>query len=259
MTFYKDFNKDVKDLLTKNFADAGKWKVESKFKGPKDTLFINPQATNNGANVDVEYAPSCCGAKVKVNVTPDSSFKLTTTYEDKGHKVEASYAKSGEWDVTYDGKIEKIAITEKVSAKAVESAVSYATCAKSNVGVSVSYPLTKDGALSWTAGARYADAGRLVSIVTDKLKTYTTGVALPVTILGGKSTVGAQFDCSKGSFGAQVGVETPCILFPKNTLKVRVNKDLKWAATYITKLPDSWKAALSFDAQLKPGLTLTRE
>ncbi|RNF05734.1 voltage-dependent anion-selective channel, partial [Trypanosoma conorhini] len=91
LTLYKDFHKDVNDMLTKSYSESEKWKVESKFKGPKDTLFVNPTATSDGKfSVDVEYAPSQCGAAVKATLQPYvRSAGLTVSYRYRGHKVEA--------------------------------------------------------------------------------------------------------------------------------------------------------------------------
>lgn len=257
MSFYKDFNKDVKDLLTKNYTDAGKWKVESKFKGAKDQLFINPQATNNGATLDVEYQTSACPTKVKLNVNPALDATVTVTYEDKGHKVEVSTNKDLAYEVAYELKYQQFRFNDKLTTKAVESGVAFSVAPHCQVGGGITYGL-KDSKLSWSAGVRYSDAGRLVSVVTNQLKTYTTGLLVPFTVANRKVTAAAQVDCGS-KFTATVGVETGCVFCPASTARVRVNNEGKWAFAHITKLPDNWKAAISIDAALKPGLTLTRE
>ena len=258
MTFYKDFNKDVKDLLTKNFSEEGKWKVETKFKGGKDTLFVNPQGTNAGLSVDVEYNPSCCGAKVKVNVAPKNALKLTASYEDKGHKVEVVTDKDLAYEVSYEGKVAGFALNDKLTGKEVDAGVSYGVAKHCQVGAGVTFGL-KDSSLKWSAGARYADAGRLVTLQTFQLQKYLTGVYLPLTVLGKKATVGAQVDCGHNAFAVTAGLEIPCILFPNNNLRVRVTDKLAWAAAYIAKFPNSWKAAISVDSKLNPGITFTQE
>jgi hypothetical protein len=257
MSYYKDFNKDVKDLLTKNYTDAGKWKVESKFKGSKDKLFINPQATNNGASVDVEYQTSCCPAKLKVNVNPALEATVTATYEDKGHKVEVSTNKDLAYEVSYELKYNQLRINEKLTQKAVDSGLAFSVAPHCQIGAGLGYGL-KDGKVSWTAGVRYSDAGRLVSVVTNQLKTYTTGLLFPFKIADRKVTAAAQVDCGS-KFTATVGLETGCIICPSSTVRARVNNEGKWAFAHISKLPDNWKAAITVDANLKPGLTLTRE
>ena len=49
-------------------------------------------------------------------------------------------------------------------------------------------------------------------------------------------------------------------MFPNNNLRVRVTDKLVWAAAYIAKFPDSWKAAATLGSNLNPsGGTLTQE
>lgn len=257
MSLFKDFNKDAKDLLSKNYSDAGKWKVESKFKGPKDVLYVNPQATNGGVSVDFEYASSAFPVKAKVNVTPALDAKVTATYDADGHKLEVVADKALEYEVSYEGKLGKVSLNDKLTKKGVDAGVAYAVASKCQVGAGVTYGF--NGSLAWTAGARYSDAGRLVAIVTSQLKSYSTSLLLPLSCCDRKTTVAAQVDCGSGKFAATVGAETACVLFPQNTLRVRVNNNLEWAVAYITKFSDNWKAAVTVDASLKPGVLITRE
>jgi len=258
MTYYKDFNKDIKDLLTKNYIDGGKWKIESKFKGPKDTLFINPQGGNSGVSADIEYNPSSCGAKLKLNVNPALAWKLTASFEEKGHKVEVVTDKDLSYEVSYDGKVAGFAISEKLTTKEIDSGIAYAVAKHCSVGAGATVSL-KDNSLKWSAGARYSDAGRLFTVQTVQLQKYLTGVSLPLTVAGKKFTAAAQVECAKGTFGATVGIDHPCCLVPGAVARVRVTDKLAWAVAYLVKLPDNWKAAISIDASLKPGLTLTHE
>jgi hypothetical protein len=257
MTYFKDFNKDVKDMLTKNYTDAGVWKAEGKLKGPKDQLFINVNGSST-VNVDAEYNPSCCGAKVKVNVDPSLAWKVTASYEEKGHKVEVVTDKALNYEVSYDGKLAGVAINEKLTKKGVECGVAYGVAKHCEVGAGVNYSF-KESALKWTLGARYACCKYLVSIQTTQLEKYLTGLSLPVNFAGKTATVAAQVECGKGAFAATVGTEIPCPLLPGNALRVRVTDKLAWSAAYIAKLPNSIKAAISVDAKLKPGLTVTSE
>lgn len=260
MTFYKDFNKDAKDLLTKNFSEEGKWKLESKFKGPKDTLYVNPQGSNAGLTVDAEYEAGCCGAKVKVNVAPNLAWKATTTFNCPitGLKVELVADKDLAFEVSADGKLAGFQLNDKLTKKEVDVGVSYGVAKHCQVGAGVTYGF-KDSALKWSAGARYADAGRLVSLQTFQLQKYLTSVYLPLEVAGKKATVGALVDCGKGNFAVTAGLEFPCLLFPTNTWRVRVTDKLNWAAAFIAKLPNNWKAAISVDAKLNPGVTFTQE
>lgn len=256
MTYYKDFNKEPKDLLTKNFQDAAKWKVESKFKGPKDVVYVNPQASNDGVNVDVEYNVSSCATKLKLNVNPDLKTKLTTTYEGFG-KLEAAVTDALDYEVSFENKFGNIAVNDKLTKKAFEGGVSFAAAKACSVGAGIVYNLEKS-ALTWSAGARYAQKGVIVDVVTNNLQTYTTGLQFQQKIADRDVTIAAQVDCGKG-FKGTVGVETACLLCNKNTVRVRVDNAAKWALVYIAKLSDNWKAAVSIDAKLKPGLLLTRE
>lgn len=258
MTYYKDYSKDIKDLLTKNYIDGGKWKYESKVKAAKDVVTVNPQGSNSGLTADIEYVPSSCGAKVKLNVNPELAVKLTASYEEKGHKVEVVTDKSLNYEVSYDGKVAGVAISDKLTKTQLEAGVSVPVAKNCQIGAGATYGL-KDGSLKWTAGARYAEAGRLVTLQTVQLQKYLTGLLLPVTVAGQKLTVAAQFECAKGSFAATAGLEVACPLVPKNALRVRLTDKLAYAAAYIIKLPDNLKAAISIDSSLKPGLTLTHE
>ena len=244
-------------MLTKNFQDAAKWKVESKFKGPKDTVYVNPQASNDGVNVDVEYNFSCCPTKLKLNVNPANKTKLTTTYEGFG-KLEASVTNDLDYEVSFEKKFGDIAVNDKLTKKAFEAGLAFAAAKFASVGAGIVYNLEKS-ALSWSAGVRYTQNGVIVDVVTNNLQTYTTGVQAQHDIAGKSVTVGAQVDCGNKGFKGTVAVETSCPLFPKNTARVRVDNNFKWALVYISKLSDNWKAAISVDASLKPGLLLTRE
>jgi hypothetical protein len=259
MPLFKDFNKETNDLLTKNYSKPGAWKVESKFKGPKDQLFVNPNASNDGVNVDFQYNLGCCPTKVKINVTPDLKSKATVTYEEKGHKVEFSHnCKFDAYELTYEGNIAGVSVYDKLDKDSVEASAALGVAKNCSVGAAVTYARA-NGAISWSAGARYAEAGRFVSIVTNALKTYTTGVSSPLKVAFFNGTVGAQVNCMKGGFTGTFGAETQCILFEKNALRVKVDNKLSWAVAYVVKLVDNWKLAVSVDAALKPGLQLTRE
>ena len=258
MTFYKDFNKEPKDLLTKNFQDAGKWKVESKFKGPKDTLYVNPQASNDGVNVDVEYNLASVPANLKLNVNPELKSKLTTTYEAFG-KLEVAVTDAFDYEVSWENKFGDIAVNDKLTKEALEAGVAFSAAKGISVGAGIVYNLEKS-ALAWSAGARYSQKGVIVDVVTNALQKYTTGVQFQQNVAGQDMTVAFQADCGKDKgFKGTLAVETSCPVFAKNTVRVRVDNSFKWALVYITKLSDNWKAAVSVDAKLKPGLLLTLE
>ena len=260
---YKDFNKDVKDLLTKNYMDAGKWKVEAKFKAGKDTLYVNPQAAMNKAGtdltVDVHYNLGCCPVKTKTKVTPDGGVKPTITYEKDGHKVEVSATKAiNDYEISYEGKFGNFAVHDKLTKNVAEGFVSTVVAPHCQAGGGISYNIGS-GALSWTIGARYSNAGYLYNLVVKDLKTFVTGVGAPVTVAGQKVKVAAQFDCAHKSFKWVAGLELNCPMFPKNAARVRVNQDLKAAVAYIVPLTERVKAAISVNADMKPGVHFTLE
>ena len=259
MTYYKDFSKDIKDLLTKNYTDAGIWKADAKQKGPKDALFANLSGSSqSGLSLDAEYNPSCCGAKVKVTTNPKKDVKVTASYEEKGHKVEVIADQALNYEVSYEGKIAGVAINEKLTSKLLDSGVSYAVAKNCQVGAGATFAI-KDSSLKWSLGARYAEAGRLVTLQTNQLQKYLTGVSIPVTVAGKKTTIAAQVECGQNAFAATAGLELPCVLVPGNAVRVRVTDKLSWAVAYIAKLPNNLKAAVTIDGKLNPGVTFTCE
>jgi hypothetical protein len=85
---FRDFNKDVKELLIKNYSKPGNWSLESKLKG--GDIVVNPKADNKGVNVDVEFkCPR--GVDVKVNANGNGDIKPNVTYKKDGHKVELAF------------------------------------------------------------------------------------------------------------------------------------------------------------------------
>ncbi|KEG09481.1 putative voltage-dependent anion-selective channel [Trypanosoma grayi] len=261
LTFYKDYNKDVKDMLTKSYSNAQKWKVECKYKGPKDTIFVNPTATSDGKfSTDVEFVPSQCGAKLKLTFIPDCcDLKGTATYELKDHKIEAVVNKKGDYEVSHECKVQnRFSSHAKLVKNNAEVGLGLSVARYCQVGCGAAYQLDGKSGCDWTASCRYAEAGRVFAIRTDKLQSYTTSVMTPVPTCPHPVTVGAEVVCgrSKGWTGT-LGVEAACVLFKKNSLKVRVNKDLEWAVAYIAKLADNWTAAVTLDKNLKPGVLLT--
>lgn len=258
MALFKDFRKDVKDLLTKNYTDAGTWKLESKFKGPKDTVFINPQAGPKGVALDVEYTLSACPTKLKLNLTPACDAKLTATYDEKGQKAEVVVEKTGAFEAVLEGKVATASINTKFTAKAAEFGVAVPTISNLALGAGATYAFA-GSAVNWTAGARWSDSRFTLSVLTAGLKTYTTSLLVPVAIQGFKETLAAEVECGGGNFKWTVGADMACILCNKNTLRLRVDNNFKWALAYVAKFADGWKAAVTVDAALKPGLTLTHE
>lgn len=257
-TFYKDFNKEVKDLLTKNFQQVETWQIETKNKGPDATIFVNPQANNHGVSVDVEWNNKAAGVETKTRVDSKGNVKPKVTYKTGDHKVEASIDRALKYEVVYEGKFGKLAVNDKLTPSEAEAAFSFAVAPHCFVGASVAYNISK-ATLHWSAGTRWSNNGILFDVVTHDLKTYTTGLLAPLTVAGKKITFAGQVACTKGEAHEKVGVELPCILFAGNTLKAHVDSSFKYALTYIAKLPGGWKSALTVDSSLKYGVLFQRE
>ncbi|RNF07368.1 putative voltage-dependent anion-selective channel [Trypanosoma rangeli] len=261
LTLYKDFNKDAKDMLTKNYTESRKWKLESKFKGPKDRLFVNPSATSDGKfSVDVEYVAGQCDLGVKATLHPDiNNAGLKVTYPYKGHKVEASVKKNGEYEVSHEFVLGgHMSSHARLVKNAVEMSLVAAVASQCQVGCGVTYQLDGKQGCEWTAAYRYAEAGRVVTVRTNKLRTYTASIVSPMPTVPHPVVVGAEVVCGHGQgWTGTLGLETACVLFKGNALKARVNKNKEWAVAYIAKLADNWTAAVTVDKNLKPGVLLT--
>ena len=100
---FKDFNKEVKDLFTKNFQDPGQWKLESKFKGPKDQLYINPQASNDRLSVDLQYSSKKNDLSAAVRVDSNSSLgSAKVVHEQNNRMTELAWLPSSSPSTTAD-------------------------------------------------------------------------------------------------------------------------------------------------------------
>jgi hypothetical protein len=268
--YYKDFDKDVKDLLTKQFVgkDGPVWKVESKVKGPKDQVYINPIADGKGVTVDVQYDCGTCGLKTKANVDSNLNIKPKFTYEVGAHKIEASTTsdvRDLNYEVTYDMKEKGYSGSIKVTPRNLEGAAVISVAHHCVVGFGAVHDLTGKAALSWSLGTRYNMQGAIVHALTTALKTYDVGVLKTVNLIGQPCTVAAQYKHSAKP-EIIVGLETACVLCPMigihgNVLKLRVNSNLNVGVAIIRKFADNWKAALSYEygPKVQFGLLLTRE
>lgn len=259
MPFYKDYNKDVKDLLTKNYGTA--WKIETKFKGAEQTVFINPGATSKGVTVDVQY--NMKPFKTVTTVDDKGGVKPKVTYEKDGHKVEAWVDRTKAFEVAYEGKFPgDVMVHDKLTAKAADAYVS-AKYQQFSVGGGLCYNIEKSTLKSWGAGLHYADKGIVANLTTEALKTYTTGVLFPLTISGQKFSFAAQTICGHDKFEWAVGTEGDCFLIKGAKFRARIDNTLKVAFAHIDKLSDCWKAATSVEIaskdSVKVGVTFTRE
>jgi len=256
MPLFKDFNKDVKDLLTKNYQDG--WKVESKLKAPDHDIIVNPQYTaKDGWSADLESADKAHGLKFKVSVGKDlSKVKPRVTYEQAGHKVEVAASLDKKYEVVYEGQYKSILIHDKLTNDNVESGLSVEIIPGLSAGAGAT--VTLSGQLKeWSAGVHYKNSGRVVDVTTKAAQTFTIGTLIPVAIQGHKLSVAAQIDYGK-QLKTQVGIQTTCPCGTGATLKFRVDNTGALSAAII-KTYKAWTAALSYDVNSKQvGLLLTQ-
>ncbi|ORC84986.1 putative voltage-dependent anion-selective channel [Trypanosoma theileri] len=261
LTLYKDFNKDAKDMLTKSYSDAQKWKVECKYKGPKDTFFVNPTATSDGKfSADLEYVPSQCGAAVKVTFLPSTcNAKITASYQDRGHKVEGIVSKQGEYEVSHECRLQgRFSSHTKLVKNSVDVGFGLAVGPHCEVGCGAVYTVGMKTLNSWSMAGRFGCGCCTASLCVKDLKTAKTNVMMPLRMCPHPMRVGAEVECGHGKgWTGTFGVEAACVLVKGNTLKARVNKNKEWAVAYIAKLADNWTAAITLDKNLKPGVLLT--
>lgn len=267
---FKDYNKSTKDLLTKSYAAPGSWKIESKYKGSKDTFFINPSASSDGKfATDIEYVASCDGG-VKVRLTPalQNDLKVTASYNIQGHKVEATVSKKNsviDYEFAHETVVafgKRASINEKLTQTAVELGLGLDVAPNCQIGAGATYSL-KDKKCNWNFGCRYAAKGYEVAVRTNTLTTFTTSMSVPVRFQCNGNTItlklAAESNCGSAVKGWEgvVGFESTCPVRPANTLKARCDKNLNWAVAYIAKVADNWQMAVSLDKNLKAGILLT--
>ncbi|KAG5512121.1 hypothetical protein JKF63_07586 [Porcisia hertigi] len=269
---FKDYNKATKDLLTKNFPAAGSWVMECKYKGPKDTFFINPKATSTGkVSADIEYVAACNGG-VKVTVTPDimREIKATAHYTIHGHKLEVALQRAKDkyrYEISHETCValsKRASINEKITPENVELGMGVDVAPNCQVGCGAVYDIAAK-ACNWNVGCRYAQKGWEVAIRTNRCRTYHTSASLPFSFMlrGNKCTVRAAVEVECGStrrekgIAAVAGLESTCPALPANTIKARVDRDMNWALAYIAKLADGWTACVSMDRNMKIGVLMT--
>jgi len=263
--FFKDFNKDTKDLLTKQYIPAGDWKMESKIKPADRTFIINPGFEAKGGktklSVDVDYNVKEYSVETKTTFTNDGNIKPKLTWKNSWAKVEFTLNKLAidtDFELVDEITYGDAALYGKFTKAAGEVSAAYAVCTPATIGAGVKFGL--NGALKgWSAGVRATHDGYIVNVTTEALKTYTTGVFAPVKIAGQSVKLAAQVDCgNKDKFDVAVGFEVPVSDF---TLKVKTNKNFNTTVALVRKFAEKWTAAASFSLDSVPsfGLTLTRE
>lgn len=260
VTLFKDFHKETSDLLSKFHMGAGKWKVESKLKGAKDTIFVNPTATNDGVTADVEYKMSAQPVAIKATVAPAGIKKVTATYDQGFQKFEvATDLKCDAPEISYERKNAQFTTNEKITKKAVEAFASFKATDFLFVGAGASYTYSTK-AISYQIRARFAQKGLIADVATADLKSFTTGVSYPLLVAGKKVSTAAEaiYNVDKKDLKITTGAETSCHFFGKNSLRVKVDSKKNASVAYIARLP-GWTAAVSATQNCQFGLNLVLE
>lgn len=293
MVFYKDFNKETKDLLTKNTAEgkapplgAAKdgekaqpkkgqfneviWKVESKLKATKENpIVINPVGDIKGVTANVEFVvPQVDGLKGKLAAKPSECPKPTITYEFGNRKVEVSTNACNTvqgYEVTYEDKQKAYNAIVKLDAKKVSVEASVPVAAGIEGGVQVDYNLS-DKSVAWGGGARYQCCKNTVfNLTTANAAKFTLGATtvIPGFQLAGKNVTGAvQIDFARANNAVDVvaGIAGQVPMCPLNSsFKFKVNKSLAISFSHFAEIL-GWKIASSFDVKEKKlGVVFTRE
>ncbi|CAJ1015713.1 hypothetical protein, conserved [Leishmania lindenbergi] len=271
-SLFKDYNKSTNDLLNKNFPAANTWVLECKYKGPKDTFFINPHVNSSGKMLaDIEYVAACNGG-LKVTLTPDimRELKGTAHYTLHGHKVEVMVQRlqnKCHYEISHETcvALSKLAsINEKITPEHVELGMGIDVAPNCQVGCGAVYNICANDC-NWNFGCRYADKGFEVALRTNRFKTYHTSASFPCSFMlcGNKCVVRAAVEvvCGRGrgdkGTAVTAGIESTCPVLPANTIKARMNCDMNWVVAYIAKMADNWAVCLSLDENLKVGVQLT--
>ncbi|KPI84982.1 putative voltage-dependent anion-selective channel [Leptomonas seymouri] len=272
---YKDFAKDSKDLLTKNFSAPGDWKIENKAKAPKGSYAIGTNSNVRGdVSIDVEglTADGACYGKLTLTPKELQDVKATLRVENwQGQRVEGIVSQKGQplKNVTVEVNHEtvkplmngRLRLNDKVTEKAVELGLSLAAMDGVQVGCGATYDF-KSHHSSWSVACRaVTKANTTVTLQTDALRSLNAGVfaTLPLhSKFQPRVAANVSFDIPSNTWDGAVGAEWGCRVILGNTAKARVNAKLEWMVSYVAALKDGWALTLSFDRQMKAGVTLTR-
>jgi len=257
---YKDFGKEPKDLLSKLYQEPGTWKLESKFKGSDQELFVNPQFDKGAISVDVEFNVKQYNLKTKTTLTSQGlGVAPNATYEAHGLKAELSVVKQ---ELTVEYKVGAISASlEKVTQAGATASVAYQCCDPAVIGANANVDFSK-GLKGWGIGARYTHGNYIASLTTETLKKFVTSVIVPVDVAGIAAKVALTTECGGGKpFDFTVGTEFACPICCGNTMRIKVNKALNPSLAIIRKFADGWKGAITFDLAscCKFGVYVVRE
>ncbi|GET85479.1 hypothetical protein, conserved [Leishmania tarentolae] len=271
----KEYRKGSENLLTKNFSRGGEWKIENKGKAPKGSYALATTSNTHGdVSVDVEGMTQSGAYHGKLTFASKdfSDVKVTVCAEDfRNHRVEAIIGHKGQslrnMSVEVSHQTVKpiaggyLSVNDKVTAKAMELALSMAAGKGVHIGCGTKYDL-KSQAIDWTAACRLeATNGLVVTAHTNRLLSFTADVVSKAPLHPKfQPCVAATVTMNPKSmtWDGSMALEWGCQMMLGNTAKVRISKNLDWVASYVAKLRDDWTLVVSIDQTMKAGVTLTR-
>lgn len=274
-TLYKDFEKDSKDLLTKNFNKSGEWKIENKAKAAKGTYAVGTTSNARGdVSVDIEglTADGACYGKLTVTPKELHDFKATVRAENlQGHKIEGILTQKGQSFPNFSFEVNhetlkplangRLRMHDKVTEKALEMGLSIVAGNGVHLGCGAAYDF-KAGSIGWTAGCRAAATkNTTVTVQTKALRDVSANVLTTAPLhpkFQPRVAANVSMDLQSNAWDGSLAAEWGCQVVLGNTAKARVNKNLEWMVSYIAALKGGWTLTLSFDKNLKAGVTLTR-
>lgn len=274
-TLYKDFDKDSKDLLTKNFGKPGDWKVENKAKATKGNYAVSTTSNARGeVSVDVEglTADGACYGKLTVTPKELQDFKATIRAENiQGHKVEGVLTQKGpsfshaSIEVSHETlqplTSGRLRIHDKITQKSVELGLSMAAAQGVQVGCGATYDY-KAGNCAWTAGCRAAATERTtVTVQTKALRDVSVNVLTMAPLhpkFQPRIAANVSMDLQSNAWDGAVAADWGCRVVLGNVARARINKNMEWMLSYTAALTGGWTLTLSFDKTMKTGVTLTR-
>jgi hypothetical protein len=254
-TQFKDFSKEVKDLLNKNHSKIGSWSLESKLKG--DGVKLNPKADNKGVNVDVEFKCPITGlADIKVNANGNGDIKPKATYKKGQSKYEVAYNGA---DVTTNYEFQDPTFAATVASKLAWGSLplvggaSVVVADNTQLGVGFDFDALTSGLKNYTLSVRRADVfpvfgPSLTTVSYDALEGFSMQgqckLSETVTIVDNVSSSAVQF-----------GVRAKaCSYFSVEATADILKKSLSVA---VIKKMGSWTAALTASGTTgKQGLGL---
>ncbi|KPA74951.1 putative mitochondrial voltage-dependent anion-selective channel [Leptomonas pyrrhocoris] len=274
-TLYKDYSKDTKDLLTKNFSAAGDWKIENKAKATKGNYAVGTASNARGdVTVDVEglTADGACYGKLSLTPKELHDIKASLRAENyRGNKVEAILTKKGASlkDFSFEVNHEtlqplangRLRVNDKVTDKAVELGLSIAAVDGVQLGCGATYNF-KAQTCNWSAACRAAaNKSTTVTLQTEALRNVEARVLTTAALhprFQPRVAANVSYDVSSKVWDGALGAEWGCSVIAGNTSKARVNRKLEWMVSYVAALQGGWTLTLSLDKQMKAGVSLVR-